>query len=409
MRLARRPAQADSWEGAHPPFRRTPVHLPDEILLEILSHIPRSKDSQPVLWAFCLVKRQWYDVAVSRLYEEPYLEGSNFTPFVNTICPSINLHVKKSDLAGLVRILDLHHIVHQSTKSVTARLLGRTKQSLEAFVAPQASFAINCFAALSKCSKLQTLDLSLICEAVSIQALSQTLRKLPTLRILFFPRASSDSNFFDAATIAWPPLEELYLSGGLHGHFIQRLLRDDLQTCRLPPTLTALSLTHCPNLSTSDLTALVRAVGPQLEALTVENIRGLRHTAMDRVLDLCLKLKSLRVALDYVTFMFVYRDQDEERFVNHPLERLELSDSGNMGWSLDPDEVLKAGDIADAMSDGTIPNLRIIRVSKSARWHIDDAHDMRRMIDIMDETFKIKKAEDPSLKNKTYGVWTMDD
>jgi len=64
-------------------------------------------------------------------------------------------------LASLVKELDLSHIVHQGNKSTTARLLGRTKASLEVFVAPQASFAINCWASLSKCTRLRVLDLSL--------------------------------------------------------------------------------------------------------------------------------------------------------------------------------------------------------------------------------------------------------
>ncbi|KAL1630692.1 hypothetical protein SLS54_000563 [Diplodia seriata] len=404
MRLASRPAQLP------PADHKQAEHLPDEIVLEILSHIPRTKESQPVLWAFCLVKRQWYDVAISRLYEDPWLEGSNFDPFVKTICPSRNLHVKNSELAGLVRVLNLKHIVHQSNKATTARLLGRTKSSLETFIAPQSAFAINCFAALSKCTNLRVLDLSLIFEAVSFSTLAQTLQKLPNLSTLYFPRSSSDSASFDASTIAWPPIERLYLSGSIENHFIRRLLKDDLLSCRLPASLKTLSITHCPRLATHDLTSLVRAVGPQLEALTVESIRGLRANAMDRVLDFCPRLKLLRVSLDYVTFMFVYRDQeDEARFLNHPLERLDLTDSGNMGWSLDPDEVLKAGDLADAIQDGTIPNLRIIRVSMSALWHVDDADEMRRLIDTMDDTFNRRKADNPELENKVVGVWTMED
>ncbi|EKG11736.1 hypothetical protein MPH_11229 [Macrophomina phaseolina MS6] len=408
MALADRPASSLSAEGECAQSRRQVGHLPDEILLEILSHIPRGKPGQSTLWAFCLVKHQWYRCAISRLYEAPHLEGSNFAPFVNTICPSVNLHVRKSELAGLVRVLDLNHIVHQSSKSITARLLGRTKQHLEVFVAPQAAFAVNCFAALSKCTNLRVLNLSLICEAVSISALAQTIKQLPNLKRLFFPRSSSDSAF-DASTIAWPPLEELYLSGSLEGYFVRRLLTEDLQTCRLPGTLSTLSITHCPRLGTSDLCSLVRAVGPQLKSLTVENIRGLRHNAMDRVLDQCPKLKSLRVSLDYVTFMFVYRDPGEDRMTNHPLHRLELSDSGNMGWSLDPDEVLTAGDLADAISDGTIPNLRILRISKSAQWHVDDPDEMRRLIDTIDESYNKQLVEDASLKNQVVGVWTMDD
>lgn len=123
-------------------------------------------------------------VAIEPLYEAPYLQGAAYDLFVRTISPSVNARIKvlfssrsssllpikkyekltkrkPSPLSSLVKELDLSHIVHQGAKSTTARLLGRTKSSLEVFVAPQASFAINCWASLSKCSGLRVLDLSL--------------------------------------------------------------------------------------------------------------------------------------------------------------------------------------------------------------------------------------------------------
>ena len=111
-----------------------------------------------------------------------------------------------------MKSLDLSHIVHQGAKSTTARLLGRTRASLEVFVAPQASFAINCWASLSKCTRLRVLDLSLsvspkymmhsarrltrnfnirVSECISFQSLNQTIRQLGDLRELYLPRCSS--------------------------------------------------------------------------------------------------------------------------------------------------------------------------------------------------------------------------
>jgi hypothetical protein len=76
-------------------------YLPDEILLEILNHIPAGPKSQPTLASFCLVSRQWYNVGISKLYEAPNLVGKTYGLFVRTICPSLNTHIKKSELAGL--------------------------------------------------------------------------------------------------------------------------------------------------------------------------------------------------------------------------------------------------------------------------------------------------------------------
>jgi hypothetical protein len=41
--------------------------------------------------------------------------------FVRTVCPSVLAHIKPSSLSGLVRVLDLSHIVHNSNKATTAR------------------------------------------------------------------------------------------------------------------------------------------------------------------------------------------------------------------------------------------------------------------------------------------------
>lgn len=117
------------------------VHLPQEIILQILSYIPRDPTSQSYLHACSLVSRSWYSATVPLLYHSPHFTGKNFRQFVATVCPSINAHIRKSELAGLVRRLDMGNLVHDGSKSLTARLLGRVKGGLEEFVAPQASFA----------------------------------------------------------------------------------------------------------------------------------------------------------------------------------------------------------------------------------------------------------------------------
>ena len=69
------------------------------------------------------------------------ITGKNYNAFVQAICPSVNAHVRRNGLAELVRRLDMSNLVHNGSKSLTARLLGRVKTGLEVFVAPQASFA----------------------------------------------------------------------------------------------------------------------------------------------------------------------------------------------------------------------------------------------------------------------------
>ena len=120
---------------------KQPPYLPPEILLLIVSFIPPGPEAQPTLHALTLVSRLWYSAAIADLYRCPSIEGRRFNPFLSTICPSINARVKKNGLGDLVVKLDMSNLVHESSKSMTARLLGRVKGGLKVFLAPQASFA----------------------------------------------------------------------------------------------------------------------------------------------------------------------------------------------------------------------------------------------------------------------------
>jgi hypothetical protein len=131
----------DTAASTAPRLEQTAFYLPAEIIIDILAYIPRRPSTQFTFYSCCLLSRQWYAVAVHHLYHTPYITGKNFKQFVATICPSVNAHVRKSDFAELVRRLDMGNLVHDGSKSLTARLLGRVKSLLEEFVAPQASFA----------------------------------------------------------------------------------------------------------------------------------------------------------------------------------------------------------------------------------------------------------------------------
>ena len=112
--------------------------LPPEILKYIFSYLPPS--SQSTFYAAALVSRVWYSVAIEYLYNNPSITGKNFDLFVRSICPSINAHVRHNGLGDIIRRMDMSGLVHNGSKSLTARLLGRVKNHLDEFVAPQASF-----------------------------------------------------------------------------------------------------------------------------------------------------------------------------------------------------------------------------------------------------------------------------
>jgi hypothetical protein len=123
------------------PSEKAEIHLPQEIIVNIISFVPDDTSAQKTYHAACLVSRHWHFAATSFLYHYPKISGRNYQAFVRKVCPSVNAHIQKSAVAGLVKVLDMSALVHDGSKSLTARLLGRLKNNLEQFVAPQRSFA----------------------------------------------------------------------------------------------------------------------------------------------------------------------------------------------------------------------------------------------------------------------------
>ena len=311
--------------------------------------------------------RQWYDVAIRRLYSSPFLYGASYDLFVRTICPSILPHIKRSELAGLVQVLDLSHIVHQGNKSTTARLLGRTKSSLEVFIAPQASFAINCWASLSKCSRLKTLDLSLVSECISYQSLNQTVRQLSELTTLCLPRCSAtyDSMLNLSMNVRWPPrLQHLQLSGSVHGKFLWDMLR---QPDTFPPTMTSLNISHCPVLDHHGIRPLLKNLADTLTNVELHNLPSVRQGRFNRILDWLPKLRRLTMSVEYISGGFgVHLTAPPYPYDPKPLEALTLVTSDIL--SIDATQNFSAVDLFSLIDDRVLGRLRFLNIAASTGW-----------------------------------------
>jgi hypothetical protein len=270
----------------------------------------------------------------------------------------------------------MSELVHNSSKSLTARLLGRLKGNVEEFVAPQSSFAINSFAALSKCVRLRTLDLRLISASISNQQLFQTLLPLQNLEVLFFPRSSSlaDQLRKGDAVYAWPPrLRALHLAGGVDDYFLGRHL------VLAPRSLEQLSIQHCAQIYAPTLLETLAAVGPQLKHLTIRHpMTKLQVGALDHILLLCPSLVSLRISADYIS-----NGLFELIPTGHPLQVLHLDCSAQAGADVGVD----AGVICQAVDEGRLGNLRSVGVSARLAWDatISTRRDVGELVDALED------------------------
>lgn len=133
------------WHERLYPMHSSHIHLPTEIVVLIVSFAACDADDarrQRSMYACCLLSTQWYSAAIAFLYERPRLDrGLSFKKFTDTVCPPIAARKNKLNLGSLVRRLDLSGLVHHSSNSLTARLLGRVRANLEVFIAPSVSFA----------------------------------------------------------------------------------------------------------------------------------------------------------------------------------------------------------------------------------------------------------------------------
>ncbi|BCS29182.1 F-box domain protein [Aspergillus puulaauensis] len=279
-----------------------PTHLPTEIVVQILNEVAADEFArQKTLHACSLVSRQWYTCAIALLWAKPRIDsGPSFTKFANTISPPIGVRKSKWNLGALVRKLDLSLLVHHSSPSLTARLLGRVKENLEVFLAPRVSFAVNSLPAIAKCSKLRYLDLSLVATSIPFSDLKRSLSNLSNLQTLRLPQSTSITDS-DSCGIPWPPnLRRMQFSG----HFSA----DSIRSFRWPTSLTALTLKNCSDLSLPNLSSLMCSpdLNRSLRRLTISGLnRRLSPESITSILALIPALSFLSIPGDMVDHTFL--------------------------------------------------------------------------------------------------------
>jgi hypothetical protein len=117
------------------PGRKYAVHLPSEMLLDILSFVKVQKDAQKTLSSCCLVSRSWYSVAIVQLYHSPIIEKEMYGLFIRTMFASNSVPNIQSP-SKFVRTLDMRNWPHVVHERVTIDLLEAVEEGLEVFIGP---------------------------------------------------------------------------------------------------------------------------------------------------------------------------------------------------------------------------------------------------------------------------------
>lgn len=330
-------------------FSRSINHLPPEILCHIFSYLPR-----PIPVKLLYVNKLWCSAMLPLIYECPELDVNNYHKFVATISGS-------NDLGNHVKILDLRGIIQTGKNSFTARVLRRCSKGLQVFIAPQTSFGYSPLVSLRHCTELRTLDLSLVSETVDLRILFLAIGNAVHLERLAFPRSSVFCTQYDNL---WPPkLWHLCLSGGISNDF--------LSGTRFPHTITQLIMTHCPFITSESVHSLCARLGPHITTLKIlYPMPALRPNALDSVLRLCPKLRSLSVSVDYISrhlFEVLNMPCDEvtREPTSHPLRAFYLDSSGMLGQT----HKIEADDISLAVLEDKLPELQKVTVSYKLGWN----------------------------------------
>ncbi|KAJ5188732.1 hypothetical protein N7491_005052 [Penicillium cf. griseofulvum] len=320
------------------------VHLPTEVLIHIAKfvlddwcnlEVPSSQDT---LRRFCSVSRQWYSAGIEYLYYRPLLDrGNSFSLFTSTVCPPIRSRQRKVDLGSLVHILNLGLLVHHSSNSLTARLLGRVKKNLEIFVAPRVSFAVNSLAPLAKCKELSFLCLDSVADPIPLSALKKATSGLDKLKTIELSPSMSITD--DGSTDDWPPNLKLLKIGG-------KFDIEQMSSFRWPPNLVELTLCGCVDLDTSVLEEILinEQLSTTLERLTIHRSnREMFEEGPSGILSTLVALECLRIPVDLLYDVLILPAFDPIGSPM-PIRELELTAPYDEDFStvIDPDELCKA-------------------------------------------------------------------
>lgn len=336
--------------------------LPLELIVYILEILYYQGKLRP---KFLRVSKLFYVIVLGMIYRVPALKATNFFSFMDTISAN-------KTIGDNIRELDLSRIIQTGKNAFIAKVLKRSRKNLELFVAPQTSFGLGPLIALKNCENLKVLDLRLVSETLNLAELFKSIRNLSNLTHLSFPRSSIEID--NVSTIVWPSkLTFLRLSGGISDDF--------LQSSNFPASIVQLEFAHCPAVKDFGFQNLLYRLGKNLRTLKVQYpMPGLTEKSLNSVFVHCPDLIVLEIAVDYVSNTFFDEENLQYLPYERPLKTLYIESSGMLGTT----NRLEPIDLALAINDDRLPNLKNVRCTAKLSWDPKSEY-VSYIVDVLDE------------------------
>ena len=243
-------------------------------------------------------------------------------------------------------------------------------------------------AAVSKCHRLEHLDLSFVSESISMFDLLRSTSQLTKLRTFHLPRSASldtDMKYHchgGKHHCTWPPnLRKLQISGGIRDEDIMLNLKT------IPDTVTSLVIKHAPRLTIYSIGPFLQNKGDQLRSLEIlAPIPRIRDPSdFDGLLSNAPNLVYLQISMEFISNDFMQNFLSN----NDSLRRLYIHCLGPHRTIRGPfDRSLLEASAMLAYDNYT--GLRVLGLHRILSWH--ETH--RREVSEADEYLKALARED---------------
>ncbi|OQV01968.1 hypothetical protein CLAIMM_07237 [Cladophialophora immunda] len=268
----------------------------------------------------------------------------------------------------MIKYLDMSRLAYESTNSLTARLIFRTRLSLEVLAPPAVTFSVASLAPLSKCVNLRQLDLSADSYSIPVVDLLDAIAELKHLTILSLPKGFQiNRDIHSVESLRWPAnLTRLHASDVM----CFRSAEWDLLIECWPRTLKTLTFPDCPHFTGADVFLHCEQRADYVQRLELTESRGLGEDSYNLfdILQVFPGLRELIIPADVArrTLNEAPVETEEGAGRSSPLEILRITPTCHPKWYIDSQGRVNAKTDFQTFSRlAVLPQLRRLEMPKS--------------------------------------------